>query len=600
LQRLRDFLGEFARANRDDPRAQLEAGKAYRRLASIQGILGQQAEAEKNVQRAISALQSLPDSGSGRVQFELAMSWNEYGGLLRGGPREAEAEQYLRQTLAMLTAMPPSEDFEFLWALGVSYSRHGSTLAHLRRLPEAEDTLKKARDVFQQLAARFPKDPFSRYRAAATLHDLANVKWNGKDPKAAEAYYQRARDEMEQGLKAKPHVTQFQDLLSLIEHNLGNLLDLTQRRPQAEERFRRAIALRLKLATNYPTVPAYRRGLIHSLQLLDECLQQSGRPAEGLALFENLARDYPTVPEYQLALAHALTNRGAFLGLEKQWQKAEEFLRRALSLEEKLNAPRSPDDLEWQCRTLQSLAVVAQGKGRAHEAEKFSRANLALRKEWFTRVKADPGQQPHPLLATFYAKQEVHYDVGRPAEKLARSYGLLTELLRPAHRWQEISGLYEEALKVVGDAAGVNDGMAWFLATCTVAKFHDPARAVRLAEKALMVAAKDPLLAANEGDIRNTLGVAHYRAGNWQAAVEALEQSRKLRRGGDAVDWLFLAMAHQKLGRPDDARKCYAQAVQWLEDNRQALAADPTQAALAEELGRFRREAEETLGQKKK
>jgi tetratricopeptide (TPR) repeat protein len=92
------------------------------------------------------------------------------------------------------------------------------------------------------------------------------------------------------------------------------------------------------------------------------------------------------------------------------------------------------------------------------------------------------------------------------------------------------------------------------------------------------------------------LGVARYRAGHWKAAVQALEQSQKLREGGDAFDWLFLAMAHQKLGDADQARKCYTQAVQWLENNPQALA-HPRQA---EEFARFRQEAEEVLGNKKK
>jgi tetratricopeptide (TPR) repeat protein len=61
--------------------------------------------------------------------------------------------------------------------------------------------------------------------------------------------------------------------------------------------------------------------------------------------------------------------------------------------------------------------------------------------------------------------------------------------------------------------------------------------------------------------------------------------------------WLFLAMAHKKLGNHDQARKAHEQAVQWLEKNSGALAKNKTQA---EELGRFRSEAEEVLGLKKK
>src|SRR5262249_15890334 len=62
-------------------------------------------------------------------------------------------------------------------------------------------------------------------------------------------------------------------------------------------------------------------------------------------------------------------------------------------------------------------------------------------------------------------------------------------------------------------------------------------RAVELARRAVEEAPK-------AGLIWNTLGVAHYRAGDWKAAVETLEKSMSLRQGGDSFDWFFLAMAH--------------------------------------------------------
>jgi hypothetical protein len=54
-------------------------------------------------------------------------------------------------------------------------------------------------------------------------------------------------------------------------------------------------------------------------------------------------------------------------------------------------------------------------------------------------------------------------------------------------------------------------------------------------------------------------------------------------------------MAHRKLGNHDQARQAHEQAVRWLETNRAALAKDKGQA---EELRRFRAEAEEVLGRK--
>ena len=56
-------------------------------------------------------------------------------------------------------------------------------------------------------------------------------------------------------------------------------------------------------------------------------------------------------------------------------------------------------------------------------------------------------------------------------------------------------------------------------------------------------------------------------------------------------------MAHRKLGDNATSRKAYDRAVRWLEGNQELLANNKTQAG---ELRRFRSEAEEVLGLKKK
>src|SRR5262249_4762171 len=52
------------------------------------------------------------------------------------------------------------------------------------------------------------------------------------------------------------------------------------------------------------------------------------------------------------------------------------------------------------------------------------------------------------------------------------------------------------------------DYLAWHLATCPDAKFRDASKAVALAKQAVELAPK-------EREFWNTLGAAHYRAGNW-------------------------------------------------------------------------------------
>jgi tetratricopeptide (TPR) repeat protein len=84
----------------------------------------------------------------------------------------------------------------------------------------------------------------------------------------------------------------------------------------------------------------------------------------------------------------------------------------------------------------------------------------------------------------------------------------------------------------------------------------------------------------------NTLGVAHYRAGNWARAVEALGKAMALKKGGDGWDWFFLAMIYHRRGNAKVARQCLDRASGWMDRHR------PRDA----ELRRFRAEAEALLG----
>jgi uncharacterized protein HemY len=124
------------------------------------------------------------------------------------------------------------------------------------------------------------------------------------------------------------------------------------------------------------------------------------------------------------------------------------------------------------------------------------------------------------------------------------------------------------------------NNLTWRLATSPYPKVRNPRKAIELAEEVVE-------LSPQKGIFWNTLGVARYRSGDWQGAVDALNRSMQLRQGGDGFDWLFLAMTHWQLGHQEQARKYYQQAVNWMEQDKERL-----QDA---ELQRFRAEAEKLL-----
>ena len=81
----------------------------------------------------------------------------------------------------------------------------------------------------------------------------------------------------------------------------------------------------------------------------------------------------------------------------------------------------------------------------------------------------------------------------------------------------------------------------------------------------------------------NTLGVACYRAGHGCRRDRRFDRSMRLRSGGDANDWFFLAMIYHRQGRHDVARHWYDRALAWMK-------AHPTRQPEGE-LARFHAEA---------
>jgi tetratricopeptide (TPR) repeat protein len=291
------------------------------------------------------------------------------------------------------------------------------------------------------------------------------------------------------------------------------------------------------------------------------------RPGEALA-------DYSKAIDLDPTFVSAWQNRGVTHSQLRQPEKALTDLSRAIDLNPK-------------------HAEAWYNRGRVYSG---------LRE--FEKASTDYTQaiDLNPKHAQAWANRGIaHYKLGQPDEAVAdlstairlapnepwlkETYRIRAQVNVQLAHFAQARDDYQTYLKRVPSHHQSRNDLAWLLATCPDAGLRDPAQAVESAKKAVE-------LAPAAGDYWNTLGVAHYRAGDWKAAVAALDKSRGLRQGGDAVDWLFLAMAHRKLGHRDEALKAYEQAVGWLEKNQEALDKDKDRAG---ELRRFRAEAEEVL-----
>ena len=193
------------------------------------------------------------------------------------------------------------------------------------------------------------------------------------------------------------------------------------------------------------------------------------------------------------------------------------------------------------------------------------------------RVLADTGKLDEAI-ASFLEAIRIDPSFAFAHEELER---VLSQRVNP----QVAIATYYKVIELAPQRAQVHNGLAWALTMCPDIELRDPLEAVKFAKRAVE-------LAGNEAYCWNTLGVAQYRAGDWNAAIEALKKSVEI-HGGDAFDWYFLAMAHGRLGQMDDARKLREQAVVWVANNGPVLEGYPH---WPEELRRLRLEAEELLG----
>jgi tetratricopeptide (TPR) repeat protein len=136
-----------------------------------------------------------------------------------------------------------------------------------------------------------------------------------------------------------------------------------------------------------------------------------------------------------------------------------------------------------------------------------------------------------------------------------------------------------------GDPARMN-ALARQLATSPDPLDREPGLAVELARQAVRQAAPSQAL------YWNTLGVAHYRFGEWEAGVKAFEEAAKLASSeGLGYHGFFLAMCHHRLGDTGRARDEFDRAVGWYKQNEGKLT--PQQRL---ESKAFRAEADALLG----
>jgi tetratricopeptide (TPR) repeat protein len=143
---------------------------------------------------------------------------------------------------------------------------------------------------------------------------------------------------------------------------------------------RDALAIKQRLAADFPRVPEYRLELARAYNNLGALVIGAGRRTEAenayrdaLAMLKQIAVDFPTVPGYRRELATSHYNRGLVLSATGRLKEAEDNYDRALTIQKQLAAdfPNQPDLRNDLAATCANLAILYSQQGNWAAAKRL-------------------------------------------------------------------------------------------------------------------------------------------------------------------------------------------------------------------------------------
>jgi tetratricopeptide (TPR) repeat protein len=303
------------------------------------------------------------------------------------GDREKAVADFRRalEILEPLAAEFPAVA-QYRQALALSRCYHGYVLTELGRPAEAEDQFRKGIAILEQLVEVSPTEPQYREELAESHNGLGNLLMSnasGNVPSylgqtgEAEAQYQKALALREKLAADFPIVARYYRDVGGALNNLAGIRNAGGKRTDAVALYERAILYQERALERDPKDPKSRGFLCNHHNNLAHTFSELGRWAEaadeyGKAVvgFEKLADEFPAVLVHRARLGDSRMSLGLALADLGRWDEAEAQHRKAKDLQEKLAAdfPTDADTHRDLGGSLDNLALVMQRTDRRTEA----------------------------------------------------------------------------------------------------------------------------------------------------------------------------------------------------------------------------------------
>jgi tetratricopeptide (TPR) repeat protein len=537
LTSARGYYEKLAAENADVPEMSAAVQRAHLRIGGIHQRLGRPADAEQSYRRSLALAEhnraEEPEDPARReavaqVRFRLGVLFAE-------SIRERQAAEHFRAAIAaherLVTEFPDEPRYQLDLARGllhVGQLRIEDTAAAAR----AVDALDRAIDLCEALVAAAPRD--ARYREAEALV-------NSAAGRVLHAFGNRDRATGTQTKKCFDRAIELFDALAA-------------EFPGRPEYLRERARCEADLGAFYARIPDHKAAAKHL-----HCAVEKAR---------HLVEKFPGVPDLRADLGLALVHRASvpvwrggnvsgLAGVVRAARAGAAAREVEAALEEHIQVALRVNPESTRCRAarrtaflvLSELRLAAGDHTRAAAAARELPASLP--QEWREyRAAADL------LVRCAYAAER---DMGPGEQRRATVQ----------RYFDRAAVLLGQGVERVGDDPEGHSSLARSLSVSPREQLRNPGAAVRHGDLAVKTAEAadltDPVARAFATRAWSALGMARYRAGQWNEALAALDQAQKYDSDpgqGNAYVWFFRAMSLHRLGDPT-ARQWYDRAVDW-------------------------------------
>ncbi len=355
---------EFTRYEEGGAEPRAAAARAYRRVGDIQRRLEVFPDAEWAYRKAASRFRRLADKNPARREFveELAACHQALGDLLVQTKRHAAGEAEYRAAVALREQLldGSADPARARRDLGVSVARLGRALQLTGRTAPAADAFERAVGLLAGSADGAEYES----RLAEALGYLAEIRGGEGRREQALRLLEQSVGHRRTALALRPRDPALRRGLADVVTHLGAAQFRLDDCAGAERSYREALALRGRLAEDFPMTPSYRADLARTHAALADMHHSAGNHPAAITsyraaaeLWAQLTREHPASPGHARDLAWLLATCPETSVRDPG--RAVESGRRAVAL-----APQGGD-----CRRALGVALLRAGDARAAVTE---------------------------------------------------------------------------------------------------------------------------------------------------------------------------------------------------------------------------------------